>query len=935
MKRHAWQARLGLLCAALLTLTLCLPLAAQAEGPKDMGPYLTGSTLSKQAAPVASGDTLALADALTLSYRFELDAEELAALEAGAAYALPLPQYLAVAGTGSVNLSLDDGTPLGVLSIGGGAATLAFDPGVQDLDSLRGCHVELSCALDAAAIGDRQEVSIALPGGASLTVRIADNQPVAPRVGKSGQQVADGVAWTVTMEGGKMSEGVLTETLPAGLSYAAGSAALDGAPITPEADGQKLTFTLPEDDAGAQRTLTYRALPEDAALFLKDGVWRQQAADVSCATNLQLSDGRTAKASASVTLQPPYRLDVSSSYAASGDVVTWTLTWSSRTAPSAGDAIAVTLPGYGGMDAVTQVEAYIDGAATPTALGVTGGRFSLPLAGRTGTQTMTFQTALPADFYHQNQSADLTLSATAALGANQLSTSWGKQRVSSSVVSKSGVYNPATGEITWTVAINANGLDLGPLTLTDTLPEGEPQQLVDGIASSMEIQGDEGIILYLDFPQNRRAFTLDTHGADWGTRTVTLTYRTRVTDPALYAGNAAWTAKNDAVLDATLAGTTTAVSQRVVGTAACKSVVAQKEMTGYDYQANQASWKITVNANRIKLTGDTIEHIPNAWTLEDAIPEGQTLIEDSWKMEAAGGNIPKVCRIGEHIILAYYNLAQGQSATLTYKTQVDPRSAALDFTENGEVTLSNTATLTPAGSPAVSVTATGKMKNQLLAKSCAYTRGQDWADFTIRINRSGAPLEHRALTDVMDAGLLLDMTTVRLFQAVVAEDGGMTAGEPVDAGAYRVAYDGPTGVLTVALPEADIPYVLTYSADILEGAGGSLSNTVSLGGTAAGPSSACTVEGVFVGGGGGGSASRKGSFTLTLTDEDAPPWRASPMSSSSARASCRCRRPTRTASSPSSAWPWTRAIPCARPGRSTTTRTRRICRSWPRPATRP
>ena len=51
MKRHAWQARLGLLCAALLTLTLCLPLAAQAEGPKDMGPYLTGSTLSKRAAP--------------------------------------------------------------------------------------------------------------------------------------------------------------------------------------------------------------------------------------------------------------------------------------------------------------------------------------------------------------------------------------------------------------------------------------------------------------------------------------------------------------------------------------------------------------------------------------------------------------------------------------------------------------------------------------------------------------------------------------------------------------------------------------------------------------------------------------------------------------------------------------------------------------------
>ena len=60
MKRHAWQARLGLMCAALMTLTLLLPLAARAGGVQDMTPYLTGSRLMKQASPVADGDLLAL-----------------------------------------------------------------------------------------------------------------------------------------------------------------------------------------------------------------------------------------------------------------------------------------------------------------------------------------------------------------------------------------------------------------------------------------------------------------------------------------------------------------------------------------------------------------------------------------------------------------------------------------------------------------------------------------------------------------------------------------------------------------------------------------------------------------------------------------------------------------------------------------------------------
>ena len=486
------------------------------------------------------------------------------------------------------------------------------------------------------------------------------------------------------------------------------------------------------------------------------------------------------------------------------------------------------------------------------------------LGNLTGTGTLTFYTRVDnEDLYTGNSTTLFTNNAEFNWTENESSTpsdSYGV-RVGQGVLSKAAGstvnYNDATNrEINWTVVVNRNLINITNAVFSDTISAGQ-----EYVAESFSINDTEGVFGY-----NSGTLTY-TFGE---TRTIsdmyTITFKTRISiDTPLYVNLSGVAFTNTAELtgDSTLDIDVTATGTQRYNS----QVVAKTVQTGYDHTTKRVTWRIVVNRNSLPLT-DAL--------LTDTIPAGMTFLPETFSIsgvsdpvaDALTYTVNSLDDITSQDSFTYmFPSAYSDTATITYQTQV--KEAAL--LTQGAKSYSNTARLR-AGSLDASSTAVASMTNTMVTKSMEYITGADYADWKIVINGEGITMNDISVSDVLQAGLEIDIESVVLYPMTLAANGTLTRGStPVSQSLYTVTYDSTTRTLVFGIPGTiNSPYQLEFLTDIVASPI-AINNTVVLNGTSYSANSVVDHVSVQVSESGLGGSGVQGSITIEKVGESEEP----------------------------------------------------------------
>ena len=452
------------------------------------------------------------------------------------------------------------------------------------------------------------------------------------------------------------------------------------------------------------------------------------------------------------------------------------------------------------------------------------------------------------------------------------------------LVKESGTYNASDRTIDWKVTINPWKVDLRQGTFTDDMSAIGPaacgkdghkrglEVIEDSIKVSVSGEIQTGSSLALKLDDAGQKITLTALNGRIGRKTITMTYKTKVCDPCIFANNTAKVSYRNTVLteDMVIGNHPAVRSASASGTAVVSASVLTKEAPVYDYAKGTMKWTVQVDKSELSMA-DVV--------LTDDLPEGQTFIEGSFLTapEIEGASAGE-----EEGRLEIHLGSVKEKTTVTFETKVDPEAAG--FNSNDKVVVKNTIHMSGKadgiGFEKVSHSVEKEFSNHGLVKKSSADAKEELIQYEVLINpyRLALPKEP-ALVDTMDPRLQLDMDTLRFYKVNLD---GMTSQDELPR--YRKQDDGQklditdfdpeTNSFTVKLPierDSRDAYLLTYTADIIQWKPGSYQNSVRFdGGTVmlGGVKDNSENVGGGGGGGGGGVAARKAVLAITKTDQE-------------------------------------------------------------------
>lgn len=432
--------------------------------------------------------------------------------------------------------------------------------------------------------------------------------------------------------------------------------------------------------------------------------------------------------------------------------------------------------------------------------------------------------------------------------------------VPTSIISKQGAgYNPATGEITWKVTINSNKIAIKNPVVTDEIRLG--QEYVDGSATiDKEVPGGSfNYVKAAEGDANKTGTLTYAFNGDIN-ETYTITFRTKVTDPKVYAGNMEGYSYNnqDYYNEARLTGDNIKESN-ASNRQYLKSEVINKSSQDYNYVTREITWKIVINKNKMIL--------PNAYII-DNIKGGQEFVQGSVMINGSPAE-PSNYVYDETAKTLRYNFPSEikDEQVITFKTKIIDTSI---FNTNGQKGFENTAKLItdllPGG---VESTGKGTIKSTLIGKNADYTKGNSYIDWNVTINSNKILIKDAALTDTLQEGLELDTTSIKLYKQILKPNGSLEKGEEVVLNQSNVKYNAETREFTFILPSpTEEAYILKFRTDVVDKSKSPFTNAISFKGTGTeGTSSSGKVDVIFQGAGGGG-VGETGSIKVTKVDKN-------------------------------------------------------------------
>lgn len=770
---------------------------------------------------------------------------------------------------------------IGYLTVtAGGTATITFADGITLLSDV-GTDFSIDGDFRPGAIGSGESVSFTLHAGGHATVISFEDDPAPPVTPTAGIEKAGGydpesneIAWIVTVNSGGLPESpdtlvnvTVRDVLGPNQAYKSSSLAADKVRL--EADGS-YAFSL--GDVTGTTFFTITTTPAEGA-FGTEGSKKTLTNDVELYE--EGTDDPLDTYGASVEITTDWIRKSGERRADGGDYyIDWriTLNHNYRTIP-AGATVTDTIP-----DPLKPFLALVTSGeyapkiipANPGGSFHTGGPPSLFTytfgSDATGIQTITFTTKVLSPYFEQQAQTGFTNTARLTIGASSYQVTSDKVGVGTSLLSKAGKgYDPATQLITWEMAVNGNGKAIDGATIVDEI--GPNQVFYEGFAiTRKDGSATESLTKVTDPAEvkaapNRYHYDADTRlltiflgdlGAD---HKPAVTFKTRVTKAEDCAGNKTDISYRNTM--ATLTGVGISPSETANAEQKITSKVLAKTSTGYDYGERHFTWEVIVNQNKMNM--------PNA-VVTDTIPLGQEYVEGSMRIGAdePGGKLT-VSPDKRALTIALGNI--NQEITITFKTKVTDLSVFL--TNNGNVTFSNNASLTPwDGAHSVSVAAQREVGNRAIEKKLAqeYTKANGFIGWEVFINPHQAPLVNAKLRDELQAGLELDVDSVKLYAWDQDALGNMTVNGAIPSGAFSFTYNYGTRVFELSLPNGPQGYCLTFNTDVLSP--GKYSNTVSFSGSSSINGSAPSNYVVTYADITFSSTGRNGSITVTKQDED-------------------------------------------------------------------
>lgn len=467
--------------------------------------------------------------------------------------------------------------------------------------------------------------------------------------------------------------------------------------------------------------------------------------------------------------------------------------------------------------------------------------------------TITFSTyVVDSSAYNSNKSNKYINTATLEAEGVPLNASDSNTvEVPSNIIYKSGSgYNAATGEITWKIIVNQNATNINNAVVTDYIPVG--QEYVDESATIDE--DSSGSFSYNAEEMDKyKTGTLKYYFDGPVGRTYTIIFKTKVTDPKVFAANTSKTYSNTA----SIIGEGIETSQST-GYQNVSSEVIRKDGTNYDYVTREATWTIIVNKNKMPIKDAVVT---------DVIPSGQSFVQDSLTLNGVKADNNNYSYDAASNTVNYSLGDIADTKIITLKTRVTDLSI---FSSNGDKQINNIASLSgDIIPPNVSDPATITIKNSVINKYSNYVDGNSFIEWNIDVNSNQIPMEAGTIVDTLQEGLELDTTSVKLYKNIVNANGGLTKGEEVPLSINSVKYDKDTRTFTFKFPSTvQSAYKLVFTTNITDKSKSPFTNTATFKGSGSNVSSSTNPVTVRYQVAGGVSAGESGSIDVYKIDRD-------------------------------------------------------------------
>ncbi|MEG1255560.1 SpaA isopeptide-forming pilin-related protein [Clostridium sp.] len=824
-------------------------------------PFITGVALTDgKGNPInESSNPISKNAEVKLTYEFTIPNQ--GTVKKGDIYTMEIPEEIQIVSTLNFPVTIDNGDTIANVKIGtDGNVNITFTEFAENNSNVSGFFY-IDTQFDPDKIGMGNPISIKFEvGGSSSPVIINLNfeQPEIPKasIDKEGSYnpSKNEITWKVTInpEAVKVNNAQIVDNIPAGQEFIPGSVEINGSNADTtnyiyDVSNKRITYNFPSL-IEAHQIITFKTKVTDPKAFESEGaaVYEYNKATFNY-------DGTSVNSNeASVEVVADF-IRKDGKYDAATKRINWTI-YTNNNAQSIPNAV-VTDDIPSGLT-FTPGSVKIDGNPTNDDYSLNGQGF-----------TYTFPTAInephkiefstditDEDAFNSNNGKTynnkVTITGTGVPGNASDNKS---VEVPTNVINKQGVgYNMATGEITWEVTINSNKIPIKNPVVTDDIRLGQ-EYVADSATIDKAIPGGTFDYVKVENDQNKTGILTYTFSGDIN-ETYIITFKTKVTDPNVYAGNRDEYYYNVAKL--TGANINPSTSQ---GTQLVRSQVIYKASQDYNYVTREITWNVLVNRNGMTL--------PNAY-ITDVIEEGQEFVLNSVNLNGNPADTSNYVYDATTKTLRYNFPSEINSwQQITFKTKITDDSI---FNTNGEKELKNTAKITtdlvPGG---IESAGTAKIKSTLMDKKADYTKGNSYIDWNVTINSNKILIKDAVLTDTLQEGLDLDTTSVKLYKQTLNPDGSLVKGDEVTLDRNSVKYNTATREFIFTMPAlTDDAYILTFRTDVVDKTKSPFTNSISFKGTGIIQSSSSGKVDVIFQGAGGGGVGETGSIKVMKVDKN-------------------------------------------------------------------
>ncbi|WP_346929592.1 collagen binding domain-containing protein, partial [Clostridium sp.] len=800
-----------------------------------------------------------------LTYRFTIPNH--GTVKKGDTYTMKIPKEIQIISTLNFPITLDNGDTIANVSIEtNGNVTITFTEFAENNSNVSGFFY-INTQFDPDQIGGPSPVPITFEVGGNtppVVINVNFEQPEVPdaSVVKKGNYdpSKNEITWEVTVnpEGVKVNDAEIVDNIPEGQEFIPGSVTINGANAdianySYDYSNKKLTYNFPSV-IDTYQVITFKTKVVNPKVFESEGatIYEYNKATFN-------HDGTSVDSNeASVSIFTDF-IRKDGNYDEATKRINWVIYVNNNALSIPNAVVTDDIPS--GLT-FTPGSVKIDGNPTNDNYTINGQKFTYAFPKAINEpHKIEFSTDVTDDIFNSNElktynnKANLTGDRVPGNASDEKGV-----KVPTSIISKQGAgYNPATGEITWKITINSNKIAIKNPVVTDEVRLG--QEYVDGSATiDKEVPGGSFNYVKAAEADANKTGTLTYTFKGNINETYTITFRTKVTDPNVYAGNMEGYSYNDQDYynEAKLTGDNIKES-KAYDWQYSKSEVINKSSSNYDYVTREITWKVVVNKNKMTL--------PNAYMI-DSINDGQDFVPNSVMINGSAAE-PSNYSYDETTKTLRYNFPSEikDEQVITFKTKITDDSI---FNTNGEKELKNTAKLitdlVPGG---VESTGKGTIKSTLIDKKAAYERGNSYIDWNVTINSNKILIKDAVLTDILQEGLELDTTSVKLYKQILKPDGSLEKGEEVTLDQGNVKYNAETREFTFTLPSStEEAYILTFRTNVVDKSKSPFTNSISFKGTGIdGTSTSGSVNVIFQGAGGGG-VGETGSIKVTKVDKN-------------------------------------------------------------------